>query len=62
MGIENRRTPRPAPLRAVRVLAPDTRAPAYRAEAARQAAAVAASAREAEDQAFIDALTDADPA
>lgn len=39
---------------------PDLRYPAFRAEAHRQSAAVAGSARAPEDQAFIEALSDRD--
>jgi hypothetical protein len=37
---------------------PNVRSPAFRSEAHRQSAAVAASAHEREDQAFIDAVAD----
>jgi len=37
---------------------PDVRSPAFRAEAHRQSAAVAASAHARDDQAFIDAVSD----
>jgi hypothetical protein len=36
---------------------PDVRAPEFIAEAHRQSAAVAASEREADDQAFVDAIS-----
>ncbi|CAA7627159.1 antitoxin MazE family protein [Magnetospirillum sp. UT-4] len=45
-------------LRPVQVWVPDTRSAAFRQEAHRQSAAVAASALAAEDQAFIDAVSD----
>ncbi|MBL0897171.1 MAG: antitoxin MazE family protein [Reyranella sp.] len=47
-------------LRPIQIWVPDTGAPAFRSEAIRQSAAVAASSGAAEDQAFIDALTEAD--
>ena len=45
-------------LRPVQIWVPDVRAPAFRLEAHRQSLAVAASAGELEDQAFIDAVSD----
>ena len=45
-------------LRPIQIWVPDTRSAAFAAEAHRQSAAVAASAHEADDQAFIDALAD----
>jgi hypothetical protein len=45
-------------LRPIQIWVPDTRAPAFRAEAHRQSLAVAMSAQEEEDQAFIDAVSD----
>jgi hypothetical protein len=45
-------------LRPIQIWVPDVRARAFKAEAHRQAAAVAASERAAEDQAFIDAISD----
>jgi hypothetical protein len=45
-------------LRPIQVWVPDVRASSFRAEAHRQSAAVAASAHAAEDQAFIDAVSD----
>jgi len=45
-------------LRPVQIWVPDMRAPGFRAQAHRQSAAVAASAQAAEDQAFIDAVSD----
>jgi len=47
-------------LRPIQIWVPDVRALSFRAEAHRQSAAVAASAHEAEDQAFIDAVSDWD--
>jgi hypothetical protein len=45
-------------LRPIQIWAPDVRAPNFKAEAHRQAAAVAASGQSSEDQAFIDAASD----
>jgi hypothetical protein len=45
-------------VRPIQIWVPDVRAPAFRAEAHRQSLAVAASAHAAEDQAFIDAVSD----
>ncbi len=45
-------------LRPIQIWVPDTRSPAFIAEAHRQSAAVAASPHEAEDQAFIEAVSD----
>jgi hypothetical protein len=47
-------------LRPLEIWVPDVRAPAFRAEAHRQSRAVARSERDAEDQAFIDAVSDRD--
>ncbi len=44
-------------LRSIQLWVPDTRAPGFADEARRQARAVACSAREREDQAFIDAIS-----
>ena len=44
--------------RPVQFWVPDTRTAAFRAEARRQSGAVAGSAQEQEDQAFIDAISD----
>lgn len=44
-------------LRPVQIWVPDVRAPEFAAEAHRQSAAVAASAQEADDQAFVDAIS-----
>ena len=46
-------------LRPIQIWVPDVRAPGFRAEAHRQSAAVAASPRADDDQAFIDAISDA---
>ena len=45
-------------LRPIQIWVPDTRSPDFAAEAHRQSAAVAASPYEADDQAFIDAISD----
>ena len=47
-------------LRPIQIWVPDVRASSFRAEAHRQSLAVAASAHAAEDQAFIDAVSDWD--
>jgi hypothetical protein len=47
-------------LRPIQIWAPDVRASSFRTEAHRQSLAVAASAHAAEDQAFIDAVSDRD--
>jgi hypothetical protein len=47
-------------LRPIQMWVPDVRAPEFRAEAHRQSAAIAASAVEGDDQAFIDAIADWD--
>jgi hypothetical protein len=44
-------------LRPIQLWVPDTRSPAFRKEARRQMAALAASAGAADDQAFIDAAS-----
>ncbi len=49
-------------LRPIQIWVPDLRSPGFRAEAHRQALAVAHSPREADDQAFIDAVSDPDQA
>jgi len=49
-------------LRPIQIWVPDVRSPEFKAEAHRQSAAVAQSAQEAEDQAFIDAVSDLDDA
>jgi hypothetical protein len=58
---EHRERLRRQGLRPIQIWVPDVRAPGFRTEARRQSVAVAASSRAAEDQAFIDALTEADP-
>ena len=45
-------------LRPIQIWVPDVRASSFRSEAHRQSLAVAASAHTAEDQAFIDAVSD----
>jgi hypothetical protein len=47
-------------LRPIQIWVPDVRAPSFRSEAHRQSLAVAASAHAAEDQAFIDAVSEWD--
>ncbi|BDV35585.1 antitoxin MazE family protein [Methylocystis iwaonis] len=47
-------------LRPIQIWVPDVRASSFRSEAHRQSLAVAASAHAAEDQAFIDAVSDWD--
>jgi hypothetical protein len=47
-------------LRPIQIWVPDVRSPEFAAEANRQSLAVANSPYEAEDQAFIDAITDPD--
>lgn len=44
-------------LRPVQIWVPDVRAPGFAAEAHRQSALAAASPQEAEDQAFVDAIS-----
>jgi hypothetical protein len=44
-------------MRLVQIWVPDTRSPAFAAEAARQSRRVARSAGEKEDQAFVDAIS-----
>jgi hypothetical protein len=55
---EHRDRQRAQGLRPIQIWVPDVRAPSFRAEAHRQSRAVAASAHAAEDQAFIDAVSD----
>lgn len=45
-------------LRPIQIWAPDVRSPAFRAEAHRQSLLVATSPQEADDQAFVDAISD----
>ncbi len=47
-------------LRPIQIWVPDTRAPRFAAEAHRQSLAVASSPHEADDQAFITALSELD--
>ncbi|WP_338114956.1 antitoxin MazE family protein [Novosphingobium olei] len=49
-------------LRPIQIWVPDVRAPGFRQEAHRQSLAVANSVHAAEDQAFIDAISDWDDA
>ena len=55
---EHRERLREQGLRPIQIWVPDVRSPAFRSEAHRQSAAVAASARARGDQAFIDAVAD----
>ncbi|WP_370677128.1 antitoxin MazE family protein [Pleomorphomonas sp. PLEO] len=55
---EHRARLRAQGLRPIQIWVPDVRAPSFKAEAHRQSLAVAASAEAAEDQAFIDAVSD----
>jgi hypothetical protein len=55
---EHRERLRAQGLRPIQIWVPDVRSPAFRSQAHRQSAAVAASAHAREDQAFIDAATD----
>jgi len=48
-------------LRPIQIWVPDVRAPGFKAKAHRQALAVAASPHAADDQAFIDAVSDLGP-
>lgn len=45
-------------LRPIQIWVPDVRSPVFQAEAHRQSLAVAASAHAAEDQAFVDAVSE----
>lgn len=54
---EHRRRLRARGLRPVQIWVPDVRGPEFAAEAHRQSAAVAESEREADDQAFVDAIS-----
>jgi hypothetical protein len=61
---EHRAKLRKLGLRPIQIWVPDVRAPEFAAEAHRQSAAIAASEMEADDQAFVDAISwerDADP-
>ena len=55
---EHRERLRAQGLRPVQIWVPDVRSPAFRSEAHRQSAAVAASPHAFDDQAFIDAVSD----
>ena len=55
---EHRERLREQGLRPIQIWVPDVRSPTFRSEAHRQSAAVAASAHAADDQAFIDAISD----
>jgi hypothetical protein len=55
---EHRERLRAQGLRPIQIWAPDTRSSAFRSEAHRQSAAVAASSQARDDQAFIDAASD----
>lgn len=44
-------------MRPIQIWVPDVRAPEFAAEAHRQSAAIAASEHEADDQAFVDAIS-----
>ena len=54
---QHRKRMRQQGLRPVQIWVPDVNAPTFAAEAHRQAAAVAASESEADDQAFVDAVS-----
>jgi hypothetical protein len=54
---EHRQRLRAQGLRPVQIWAPDVRAPEFVAKAHRQSAAIAASEYEADDQAFVDAIS-----
>lgn len=47
-------------LRPIQIWVPDVRSPAFKAEARRQSLAVASSEQETQDQAFIDAISEAE--
>lgn len=55
---EHRERLRRQGLRPIQIWVPDVRAPSFKAEAHRQSLAVAGSRHAAEDQAFIDAVSD----
>ena len=55
---EHRQRLRAQGLRPIQIWVPDVRAPEFKSEAHRQSAAVAASPHAAEDQAFIDSVSD----
>lgn len=54
---EHRQRLRERGLRPVQIWVPDVRAPEFVAEAHRQAAAIAASEGDADDQSFVDAIS-----
>lgn len=54
---EHRQRLREQGLRPVQIWVPDVRAPEFVAEAHRQSAAIAGSEHEADDQAFVDAIS-----
>ncbi|WP_251134069.1 antitoxin MazE family protein [Rhodomicrobium sp. Az07] len=55
---EHRARLRALGLRPIQIWVPDLRTPTFKKEAHRQSAAVARSSSAADDQAFIDAITD----
>jgi Protein of unknown function (DUF3018) len=55
---EHRERLREQGLRPIQIWVPDVRSPAFRSEAHRQSASIAAAADAREDQAFIDAVSD----
>ena len=55
---EHRERLRAQGLRPIQIWVPDVRSPAFRSEAHRQSAAIAAGAGAVDDQAFIDAVSD----
>ena len=55
---EHRQRLRALGLRPIQIWAPDVRSPAFRAEAHRQSLAIVQGAHAAEDQAFIEAVSD----
>jgi len=55
---EHRERLRSQGLRPIQIWVPDVRSPAFRSEAHRQSAVIAASAHARVDQAFIDAISD----
>lgn len=54
---EHRQRLREQGLRPIQIWVPDVRAPQFVAEAHRQSAAIAASEQDADDQAFVDAIS-----
>ncbi len=54
---EHRERLRQQGLRPIQIWVPDVRAPEFAAEAHRQSAAIAAREQEADDQAFVDAIS-----